>query len=423
MTHVPIAPWRTRALATALLAAPFGLAPAGVAAQTAVDDAVANRARPDFAAQCVDLGGDAMQTGGFRVCPAVAAQAQYEDNVFRDADDERGDVSVRVAPTVRVASDWAAHAVAVTGTLAATRYRTETSNDSTDYGVAGSGRLDVSDDVKLSGAVAWARAHRDRGDADSTGFGGDVDEFSRTSQAVGLRYAPSEFSLGFDFQAVQLDFDDTGAVDNDDEDRVEYTLALRGALNLGSGLSVFVTPQFELRDYDRVVNGVERDSRGYDIQAGAAYDLSGVTFVQAGVGAFHRDFDDPDFDDATGASISARAVWNVTDLQTVTLSARRGLEETGETGASSIVETDVSVGVDFDLADNLLLNTSVAYQNEDFRDSGREDDVYAAGIGAEFFLNRTARATASARHQRRRSSLDAEGFNANTFSVGLRLQY
>ncbi len=413
-------PWRGALVSAVFVAA--GATPAF--AQTAVDDAVANRPRPDTAAQCIDVGTRATsETGGFQVCPTVAAETRFEDNVFRDAGDERSDVSLFVAPAVRVASDWAAHAVSVTGTVAATRYQTETSNDSTDYGVAAAGRVDVADDVQVDLGFGWARSHRDRGEADSAGVGEDVDEFSRTSQTVGLRYAPSDLSFAIDLEVAQLDFDDTGTIDNDDEDRDEYTLSFSAGIDLGSGWSLFTTPRVEIRDYDQAVGGIDRDSQGYDVQAGASYDLSGVTFLQAGVGAFRRDFDDPDFATETGASVSARAVWNATDLQTVTLAASRGLEETGEAGASSVVETSVDLGVDFDLADNFVVNTRLGFQNEDFGDSDREDDVYSAGIGAEMFVNRFVRATASAQHQRRRSTLEAEGFDANTVGVGVRLQF
>lgn len=419
-------PWHSAliALSTVLVSAIAAGAFSRAHAQTAVDDSVANRARPDFAARCIDLGADtASQTGGFRVCPTLAAETRFEDNVFRDADDERADVSLRVAPAVRVASDWAAHALSFSGAISATRYKTETSNDSTDYRLGANGRIDVSDDVRMDLGASWARSHRDRGDADSAGVGEEVDVFDRTSQSVGVRYAPSEFSFGVDVEVAQLDFKDTGAIDNDDEDRTEYDLSVRAAVALGSGISLFVTPRLEVRDFDLVVGGVDRDSQGYDVQVGASYDLSGVTFLQAGVGAFRRDFDNPDFAEETGASVSARAVWNATDLQTVTLSASRGLEETGEAGASSVVQTNVAVGVDFDLADNLVLNTRFSFQNEDFGDSGRDDDVYSAGIGTEFFINNVVRASASAQHQRRRSTLSAEDFDANTVGVGLRLQF
>ncbi len=393
--------------------------------QTALDGAVANQSRPDFDAQCIRAGAadPSIEAGGIVICPTVALTTQYEDNVFRDADDERGDFSATIRPSVSATTDLDAHSLSVTGAIAATRYASEDNNDSTDYTLSGAGRLDVAADVSSTLRLSAGRFHRDRADPDSSGAGQDVDKFTTFAQSLGLSYAPSEFSFSITVGARQLDFSNTGAVNNDDEDRDEYSAALRAGVDLGSGLSVFIRPQLQVVRYDQRSAGVIRDSDGYDVQAGASYDVSGVTFVEIGVGAFSRDFDDPSFGDASGASVSGRIVWNPTDLQTVTLTADRGLRETAQAGASSVIDTSVGAAVDFDLADNLVLNTSLAYANQDFQDDPRDDDIWTAGIGAQLFINEYARATAGARHQRRRSSLAGNDFDANTFTVGLNLQF
>ncbi len=393
--------------------------------QTALDDAVANRSRPDFDAQCIRAGAadPTVEAGGIVICPTVNITTQYEDNVFRDATNERGDISATISPALSVATDLDAHALSVTGAIAATRYASEDNNDSTDYTVSGSGRLDVAADVSTTLGLSAGRFHRDRGDPDSSGAGQDVDKFTSTSESLGLTYAPSDFSFTVTVGARQLDFSNTGTVNNDDQDRAEYTAAFRAGLGLGSGLSVFIRPRIQVTRYDQRSAGVTRDSDGYDIQAGASYDLSGVTFVEVGVGAFSRDFDDPTFGDASGASVSGRVVWNPTDLQTVTLTADRGLSETAQVGASSIIDTSVGATVDFDVAENVALNTSLSYANQEFQDDPRDDDVWRAGIGAQLFINEYARATAGVAHERRRSSVAGNDFDANTFTVGLNLQF
>ncbi|MHA1570641.1 MAG: outer membrane beta-barrel protein [Alphaproteobacteria bacterium] len=394
-------------------------------AQTAQDDAVANRPRPDFAPSCIRLTAtDAAGEGGLRLCPTLDVSIAYDDNVFRTQDNRQSDLLTRFKPAVNISSDWDRHAVSAGLRAEITRFADVTNNDATDYALRSAGRLDVMDGIAANAAVSLGRFHVNRDDPDSAGAANDVDRFFLTTGSAGVTYGPGDLSLGLSTTVRSYDYRDNGAIDNDDQDRREYDISLNAGFAFGSGLSVFVTPSYRLRRYDRTPDsaGDIRDSAGYDIRAGLSYDISGVTFVEFSAGVFEQRFDDPNFADSSGLSFAGRLLWNFTDLQTLDLGLDRSIDETTQAGVSSVINTSVTLGIDFDIADNFVLNTRTAYRNADFESSGRNDDTVSGGLSMTYFVNEYLNATLSYDHTRRTSTAVGQDFRSNQLRLALRVQ-
>ena len=401
-----------------------GLAPIA-RAQTAQDDAVANRSRPDFTPSCIRLTAtDPGQEGGLRLCPTLDLSVAYDDNVFRTQNDQQSDVLTRFAPALNLSSDWDRHSVSAGVRAEITRFGDITNNDSTDYDLRSAGRLDVIDGIAANAALSLGRFHVNRDDPDSAGAANDVDRFSLTTGSLGFTYGPGDLSLGLTATARDYDYRDNGAIDNDDQDRREFDIDFNVGFAFGSGLSVFLNPSYRLRNYDRTPDsaGDIRDSTGYDIRAGLSYDVSGVTFVEFSAGVFEQRFDDPNFADSTGTSFAGRLLWNFTDLQTLDLGLDRSIDETTQIGVSNVINTNVTLGIDFDIADNFVLNTRAAYANADFENSGRDDDTVTGGASMTYFVNEYVNATLSYDHTRRRSTAVGEDFRSNQLRLSLRAQ-
>ncbi len=398
---------------------------AAAAAQTAQDEAVANRPRPDFAASCIRLGSvRGAEEGGLRLCPTLDLSVAYDDNVFRTDQNTQSDTSTRLAPAVSLNSDWDRHAVSLGLQGAFTRFADVGNNDSDDYDLRASGRLDVDDGIAADVSASLGRFHVDRDDPDSAGAASDVDRFFLATESLGFNYGPGDLSVGITGTARQYDYRDNGVIDNDDQDRDEYGLSLNTGFAFGSGLSVFVAPSYRIVRYDRTPDsaGVIRDSDGYDIRAGLSYDISGVSFVEFSAGFFEQSFDDPSFADTSGTSVRGRLLWNITDLQTLDFAVDRAIDETTQPGVSAIVNTNVTLGIDFDIADNFLLNTRTAYRNADFESDTRTDDTVSAGLTMTYFVNEYFNATASYDHTRRSSNAAGRDFIANQVRLALRVQ-
>lgn len=153
--------WRPALIA--LLASSF--APTFVLAQT-VDpfqwarpnpqgQSVVNRPRPELN----PLG---IRVGGFRFYPSLSVSGQYEDDVFRSANNEKGDVSLVTSPRLHLESEWRNHALEVTADAAIHRYATESSEDREDFKWGVKGRVDVNRDASIAGAASLSRRHENR---------------------------------------------------------------------------------------------------------------------------------------------------------------------------------------------------------------------------------------------------------------------
>ena len=90
------------------------------------------------------------------------------------------------------------------------------------------------------------------------------------------------------------------------------------------------------------------------------------------------------------------ANWQVPTVSALTLlsalpleaSLPSGLNETTQSGASSVQDTGVGLQVDHELLRNLILSASADYDRSEFDDIGRTDDTIALGADAKYLLNR-----------------------------------
>ena len=169
--------------------------------------------------------------------------------------------------------------------------------------------------------------------------------------------------------------------------------------------------------------GGNRDSQGFAVRAGVTYDATGVTFLELGGGYFQQDFVNARFGDEKGLSIQGRVVWNATDLATVTVELARAVTESTLVDVSSVVDTDVALGLDYELLDYLLLSGQVGYLNSDFGSSGRRDDSFRGRLALIGLVNEYVSLTGSYQYAERISNAAGEDFRSNTFRLSLGLQF
>lgn len=128
-------------------------------AQTAKEDSVAKRARPDYDPLGIESRdllarmGIATNpvTGSFLIFPVFNVGLEYDDNIFRIETDERSDKILRLKPSIKVQSDWDNHSLAFRAGASIGRYQDNGSEDFEDYNFGVSGRLDLSERTSVGG--------------------------------------------------------------------------------------------------------------------------------------------------------------------------------------------------------------------------------------------------------------------------------
>lgn len=347
---------------------------------------VNDRQRPELDA----LGAKA---GGFTIYPSIEIDETYNDNIFATETGTIDDFVTTVRPAVRIASDWNQHYLGFNGSADIVRYWDNDAEDHETANLTVDGRVDIRRDTNVTAAAGYELGSEERGSVDDAG-GVAPTEFDVVSYDVGVFNKWNRVSVRADGSLRERDFDDvrtTGAtVNNDDRDRDEYKLDIRGGYEIQDEYEAFVQLILTSVNYHDTLddNGLARDSEGYEVRAGARIDFTGVLFGDVFAGYLERDYDDATLSSVDTIVGGLDLTWNVTPLTTIAGGVTREVAETTLTAASGTLTTEYSLSVDHELLRNLILSARASMSTEEFEGTSREDDYLKAGIGAKYMLNR-----------------------------------
>ena len=404
-------------------------------AQFASVDSVRTRVRPDLDPLGIELGllysnldGALDSTVGrflssLQLSPKTDLAVVYDDNIFKVADNEISDTIMIFQPSFSVDSDWVNHAVKLAVSAAFALHASNDDEDYEDYKVELGGRADITDRSALRPALTFQRGHEARDSPDDPGAGGAPSIFHRVDGELVWGYR-SEIIVAATLLARRYDYDDNGAVNNDDRDRNEYEGKLRVGYEFQPGFVAFVEPSVNLRDYlDEVDDsGANRDSRGYSVLAGVRYDASAISFVELGLGVKQRTFEDSQFSDVTDIGAEGAFIWNATNLITAEAALRRELTETTVAGSQSIVGTTWTLDIYYDPLENLIFNSGVNVANLDFEGSNRVDNTLTFRLGARYLITPDLYAVAEYTFVNSDSTEDDEDFANNRVLLRVEVQ-
>lgn len=372
-----------------------------------------------------------IRVGSFVVAPRLDLGATYDDNIFATDSDTESDLIVTTAPTVTVRSDWNRHALGLSAEVVDRRFLDNKDENTTSYGAALEGVLDVTDQTSLFGAAAFERSFEERGAPDDVG-GDEPTEITSLALSLGGTQEFNRLSLRLSggFETVDYgEVEDEGDIfiDNEQRDYDRYTAAARVGYLVRPGVRPFLEVAYDTRRHD---DAPERDSDGYRARVGTTLDFTGVSPGSPGnftgevfAGYFKQSYDDPELEDPSGFDFGAAVLWNVTGLTSVRLLAERSVQETSVQDVSSYVQTTLGGSVEHELLRNLLLQGSIAFSNNDFQGGDRDQDDLALGVRAFYLANRYLRLSVAYEYRQRDSEEPDEDFTSNSVSLVLTLQY
>jgi uncharacterized protein (PEP-CTERM system associated) len=151
--------------------------------------------------------------------------------------------------------------------------------------------------------------------------------------------------------------------------------------------------------------------------------ITDVLLGEISVGVAHTVFEEQTFDDLTTPQLAGQLTWNITELTSIILRARRTEDPTTQVGSSTKVVTGASARVEHELLRNLLVFGEAGYRNDDFDSTNRVDNVYLGSIGAEFLLNRNFSFFGEYDFELRDSNTPGDDFTENVVLIGGRVQY
>ena len=393
-----------------------------------IGETVTSRARPETDA----LGA---RVGSFVVLPKLRVDEVFNDNIFAAETGAQSDFITVIAPSLSVQSDWGNHQLRLDGSGNIGQHADNSRENYEDYRFGASGRVDVTRQTKVRARAGYRVGHEERSSPD-IGAALDPTVFDVISANLegSHRFNRVTLALGGIFDQYSFDNNVTGTgvfINNKDRDRRQTEGYLRASYEIAPQYSAFVRGSYNVRDYDSAVddNGLNRDSDGYAVVAGASIDFGGITFGDFYAGYLTQMYDDPSLKTASGPVFGADLTWNVTRLTTVTGTVSTSVRETTArevaTGrqASGRLFTTAGVAVDHELTRSVLIGANVSASLDDFKGISREDKIYRAGATAKYLINRYANVGGEYHFRMRSSNVATAEFNENVFLLRLQVQY
>jgi hypothetical protein len=335
-----------------------------------------------------------IRLGVFNLLPVVDLKETYTDNVFRTKSDKKGDFITTVSPLIQLQSDWARHSLGFLASADMYRYMDHTSENRTDFTLATDGRVDVQRDIQVYGGVAYRQLHEERGSPNDIASALEPPKFNDASANLGYFQQFGQLNARLDFRGDQYTYADvntaTGIVHQVDRNRFDAQYTARVGYDLNNGWEPFVRARYVNSDYRtaRDRGGFQKDSDGYELVGGTAFDLKGLWLGEVFVGYVQRDFEDPRFQSVEEPTAGAAVTWNITPLTALNARVNRTITDTIVDGSSTEMDTFYGLSGDTEVRPNLVLGAGVSYLNSKFNNAIRQDDVYTAGVRARYFLNR-----------------------------------
>jgi hypothetical protein len=364
--------------------------PDSVAPGRGASGTVRARPRPDYDAIGIAV-------GSLRLYPQVDLGTDYDSNIYRTEAGQEAGLLMRARPAIVLASDWSQHALNVSVEAEWGAYPSHPQESYFDTGMRAAGRIDIRRGLNVETGLGFAHLHEARGSVDGDG-GSEPTQFNRWTAQIGVAARTGRFHHWIGGTYQRDDFSDVSAIgggtlNQDDRDQQSWTAQARVSYEAMPDTRVFVAGRYGLSDFDAATDddGFNRDTRKQDIVAGIDLDLGGITILNLAAGWMGQQFDDADLANVAGVTANADLTVNVTPLTTVTAKLARTLNSTVTAGASAFTETSGRIQADHELLRNLLLFASLAGRRLAFRGIQRQDDHWAAGIGGEWLMNRSAR--------------------------------
>lgn len=420
----------------AALSIPAALLPAIAIAQTAEEDSVQNRSRPDFDAIGIELDEflgviglvdqktieqKSSPLSSFVVKPSFGVTGVYESNIFLTENNTVADKRVEYRPELLIQSDWGRHALALTAASTIGRYVEATDEDFEDYQVQLTGRLDIHDNKKLDAVVGIAQRHQERNEEDDPGRGFEPTVSFNTFADMTFEYLTDALLARYNFSYEYMDFQDSGTFDNDVRDETVIETVFRLGYEFAPGTTIFLEPNADFRIFDqaRDAAGLLQDNNAFGTLVGMTWDVTGVTFLEVGAGLSYREFDEPTFASELNFDYFLKGIWNATDVITVTAELARDFEDSGTPGASGTLEDSGQISIDYEFLDNVIISSGLTFSVSNTDQTGREDVNLGPTIGIRYLVNENWSSQLNLGYSKQDSNFDGESFT--NFSAGFGL--
>jgi hypothetical protein len=382
----------------------------------------------------------ATRLGTFLIQTSIAGSIEGNDNVYLQKTRPESDFIFGVTPELQARSDWARHLLQIDVVAQQLEHVKYGRSDGTNAHVSAIDRFDIDGASALTGNASFDRSivgstatSTPNGVASSAGtspnsVSGDAITFNR--YIAGLRYDALfnrilvALSSSVSSTIYEKTASSTGSVLNES---YRNGTVVKTAARVGYQISpvTYVFTEGAVNDRHYEAGGL--DSTGYSILTGVSGEITRLIKGEIGVGYLHQDYKYNLIKSVDDVAVSAKLNWYPTDRLTVTAIVDRSPGEPSIINQPASVALTSSLGADYEIRRDILLNVAGSYVNATFEPTATQksltQDLESASIRLTKLINRNLSVVGSYVWSQRTASSSAEDYARNQALVTLRAQF
>lgn len=370
-----------------------------------------------------------IRAGSFLLFPEVTADTVYTDNVFQSAVVKKGDWSVELAPSLAIRSDWSRHSLEFT-TRALRSYhdRFQTEEDKT-FSAGVAGQFDIRRRTNLVADANYIEYLEDRSSNDLPTDTAERPKIRNRDLSLEGNHAFNRVSLTLRGEIEEEAYGESilidGTVENNaDRDFTERRLTGRVAYEFRPDVAAFIETSVNEREFDEVVNrnGRLNSSKGYDMQGGLSFQLTGKLTGEVSAGYAIQKPDDTLLEDLDGLIVNAALEWQVTGLTTLQFDASSDIDESIDADSTGSLVTAATVSVEHRPRRHIVLGASLGYEHDEDSGAGELDQTWQLGLTGEYIISRSVALTAGYDYEKNIEDDSADNYSVNEVRFGVRVR-
>ena len=352
------------------------------------DNLVLSRPRPGLDPTGFDF-------AGVTVFPGIDGSVGYDDNIYLDRSNKVSSGLLTIRPYLVASSDWSRDSLKMTATSTIERYTSKNSEDYETYDIDASGRIDLLESVHFDGSGHYRRSIEARGSAGDLFTGGKPIHFYDRggSGSATVSLSKLDVTVGGDLSRITYANARVGGetFSQGYRNRNYYAGTAKLSYSLSPAFQPFVQISRENEHYDLRQKQTSLDSTGTVALAGVNISLTKLLTGRVGFGYRWRGYRNPNYANSNGLTYDLALVWNPRTLVSVTIEAQKTIEESPQTGASGIIDNEVSARLDYEILRRLVLSGTVTGSVENYRGMSRTDHRVSSLASIGYLMNRFIR--------------------------------
>lgn len=361
-----------------------------------------------------------IRSGSWMFNPSLTAGTFYDSNVFSSSTQPRGDVAAVVEPTLRARTLWERHGIDLKLGAQSTHYNSNPGLNQTNYGLRGSGWVDVTRDLAVLTSFQASHLNEGVGTLSSPANAVQPTPYDLLSSDVTVRKQFNRWAASMGVGVDSYNFGVTRTADGtvirqDSRDGQIYSVHGRAEYTFSPNAGWFASVEYNQREL-RGTATQNLDSRGYRVLTGLNIALTRLVTGEFGVGYVEQRFQDQTIGTIDGPGYRAVLTWRPTRLIDVSFKAEQIVTQTSDTSATGVMANAFQLGVDYELLRNVVVSVAGGYENDKFHGQLRTDKVSTVDSRIKYLPNRFG--TISLFHRYTQRDSNVAGFSYDKHLVG-----